>query len=161
MNFQIRRALSEDAPLIAEILRDLGWFEYLAAEAPAATAGRVGHFLAQCLAGDRQSVYVAEAGPGEILGYAGVHWLPYLFLPGPEGYISELFVRESGRGQGVGSRLLEAIKIEAKTRGCFRLTLINNRRRESYQRGFYKKQGWRELEDSARFVYLLAETPVA
>ncbi len=161
MNFKIRRATFEDTSAITQILRGLEWFEYLANEPLAATTERVGNSLEQCLSSDRHSVYVAADERDEILGYAGVHWLPYLFLPGPEGYVSELFVRESGRGQGVGSQLLAAITAEAKSRGCFRLTLINNRHRESYRRGFYKKQGWREMENSARFVYLLDESGVA
>lgn len=157
MNFQIRRASAEDSPAITQILRDLGWFQYLEEEPFAATVERLACFLDQCLSSDRHSVYVAEDAFGKIIGYAAAHWLPCLFLPGPEGYVSELFVQESGRGQGVGSRLLAAITAEARNRGCFRLTLINNRRRESYQRGFYKKQGWREQENSARFVYELGE----
>lgn len=51
-----------------------------------------------------------------IVGYIAVHWLPYLFLPAPEGYVSELFVSESVRGQGIGTQLLETVTIEAKRR---------------------------------------------
>ena len=82
-----------------------------------------------------------------------MHWLPYLFLKGPEGYVSELFVRESARGQGVGGELLRKIETEARARGCARLSLINLRNRESYMRQFYVKAGWEERAEAANFVY--------
>jgi hypothetical protein len=46
-------------------------------------------------------------------------------------------------------------KEEAKKRRCSRLSLLNLRNRESYQRGFYKKQGWTEREHVANFVFPL------
>ena len=79
------------------------------------------------------------------------------FLAGPEGYVSELFVCAAERGKGMGSRLLEAIKEEALARGCSRLTLINLRHRESYERGFYTTRGWQERPEAASFVYLLEQ----
>jgi hypothetical protein len=44
---------------------------------------------------------------------------------------------------------------EARQRGCFRLSLINMRRRESYQRRYYEKAGWEERPEAANFVYFL------
>lgn len=98
------------------------------------------------------SIFVAEAG-AEVIGYAAVHWLPYLFQTGPDGYVSELFVAASARGQAVGSRLLQTVYAEAKQRGCPRLTLINLRNRESYERRFYAKHGWVEQPEAARFTF--------
>lgn len=87
------------------------------------------------------------------MGYTAVHWLPYLILSGPEGYVSELFVAEAARGMGVGKALLTAVKRTAAARGCSRLQLLNMRNRESYQRRFYEKDGWQEREQAANFVY--------
>ncbi len=151
---EIRKAQIEDAGAIADLLRSLGWFTHLNAEPEETTAERIGRHLALCNADDSHSVYVAEA-EGAILGYVAVHWLPYLILAGPEGYISELFLGEAARGQGIGTRLLDVAKQEAETRGCARLRLINNKTRESYQRKFYEKQGWQERDDFATFVYPL------
>nr|RNJ69245.1 MAG: N-acetyltransferase [Leptolyngbya sp. IPPAS B-1204] len=77
------------------------------------------------------------------------------FLSAPEGFVSELFVDQAHRGQGIGSLLLDTVQTEARVRGCSRLMLVNSRERESYQRQFYQKQGWIERENIANFIYKL------
>ncbi|MBF2049077.1 MAG: GNAT family N-acetyltransferase [Elainella sp. C42_A2020_010] len=69
--------------------------------------------------------------------------------------MSELFVDQAHRGQGIGSLLLDTVQTEARVRGCSRLMLVNSRERESYQRQFYQKQGWIERENIANFIYKL------
>jgi len=49
--------------------------------------------------------------------------------------------------------LLRVIETDARARGCQRLSLINLRNRESYQRQFYLKAGWRERGDAANFLF--------
>ena len=102
-------------------------------------------------------ILVAQTPGGEIAGYCAVHWLPYLILAGPEGYVSELFIQEQFRGQGIGGQLLNAIKAEAQKRGCSRLMLLNIRTRNSYQRQFYPKHGWEERPDAANFILQLCK----
>jgi GNAT superfamily N-acetyltransferase len=153
---KIRRATVDDAKPLASVLKEIGWFELLNNEPLEAAADRLSSHIKQCLGDGSHSLFVAESSEGEIIGYGSVHWLPYLFLKGPEGYVSELFVRESARGQGVGRQLLAAIQQEARGRNCARLSLINLRSRESYQRQFYIKAGWEERQDAANFIYKLA-----
>jgi GNAT superfamily N-acetyltransferase len=118
------------------------------------TCDRINHHLMLCNVDESHSIYVAEGNSG-IVGYVAVHWLPYLFLPAPEGYISKLFVHESARGRGIGTQLLEVVKAEAQGRGCSRLMLVNSRSRDSYKHKFYERQGWEERQDIANFVYAL------
>ncbi len=99
------------------------------------------------------TILVAEARDEAIVGYCNVHWLHSLFMPGPEGYVSELFVLPECRGRGIGSALLGRIVTEAEERGAYRLTLLNGKHRESYTLGFYTKQGWEERERMANFVF--------
>ncbi len=153
--FTIRKATLQDAAAIAEILRSVEYFTHLNQQPVEELRQLVAQQLKDCQANDSHSVYVALDEGTQVVGYLSVHWLPYLFLPGPEGYISELFVHAWARGQGVGRQLLSAVKREAESRGCHRLSLINMRKRESYQRGFYRKDGWMEREDAANFVYTL------
>jgi GNAT superfamily N-acetyltransferase len=155
MDVTIRKANLADASRLAHLLREINLFPAVQAEQAAETQARVQRHLAQCLQDDSHSVYLAEDQAQALAGYSAVHWLPYLMLRGPEGYVSELFVDQAKRGQGVGTRLLEAVIAEARQRGCFRLSLINVRRRESYQRRYYEKAGWEERPEAANFVYFL------
>jgi GNAT superfamily N-acetyltransferase len=157
MERQITKIKVQDALQLAELLRDIGWFESFKSEPIEAASQRVRLHIEQCLADNSHSVLVAETSSGQIVGYGSVHWLPYLFLEGPEGLVSELFVRESARGQGVGRELLRNIETEARARGCARLSLINLRNRESYMRQFYVKAGWEERPEAANFIYRISE----
>lgn len=150
----IRRATASDAPTLAELLRRLEGFDWLRDEPGEDTANRVARHLALCLADDSHSLYVAEVDE-RLAGYVSVHWLPYLILRGPEGYVSELFLAPDARGQGIGTQLLETVAVEARARGCYRLHLINHRRRESYRRDYYRKRGWEEREQAASFLLVL------
>jgi GNAT superfamily N-acetyltransferase len=145
---KIRIAHGDDARGIAELLckiddypqwKDTGvdTLEQFARDSLAAT-------------NDHRSILIAELNE-RIVGYAGVYWLHPLFNT-PEGYVSELFIRSDASGQGIGTALLENIKLEAITRGCNRLTLINLKNRESYKRSFYAKKGWQERPETVRFV---------
>ena len=153
---RIRKAQTDDSDAIVEILRTLGLFAHLSSEHPEQTKERVERHLRLCHADESHSVYVAEEPAGDIVGYVGVHWQPTLFLAGPEGYLSELFVRASARGRGAGTQLLQAVHNEAAERGCARLLVLNRRNRASYQRGFYENCGWVERPDAANFVYTLS-----
>lgn len=156
MEIQIRKAQTTDGVAITELLRTLTFLSQIKAEEADATQARVLAHLALAVNDDSHLILVAESTAGEIAGYGAVHWLPYLILAGPEGYVSELFVRDDLRGQGIGSRLLDALKAEAQKRGCSRLMLLNMRQRESYQRQFYAKQGWVERPEAANFVLKLS-----
>ena len=153
MAVEIRKAVFADARELADLLVDIGWFEAVNNQPPEAVTRQVESRITQCLADDSHSIYVAQSRELKIVGYSSVHWLPYLFMNGPEGYVSELFVRTSARGQGIGKQLLHAVEAAAQDRGCARLSLINLRNRESYLRKFYVKAGWEERSDAANFVY--------
>jgi len=148
----VRRADLGDAAGLAAFLKNLDYFPRLAPMPAEQVLAQVTRHLQLCLADASHSVYLAEDAQRELCGYTSVHWLPYLFLRGPEGYVSELFVARAARGQGVGTALLAAVKAEGRARGCARLSLLNMRERESYLRGFYAKDGWHEREDAANFV---------
>ena len=152
MEIEICLAELRDVAGIGEILRELGWFADITAKTPAETRMQIADELRLCQADESHSVWVARAAGEAVLGYVAVHWVPYLLHSGPDGYISELFIRDSARGQGIGTRLLESVEAEALRRGCKRLMLLNMRQRESYQRGFYSKHGWEERPQAAIFM---------
>ncbi len=153
MTYTIRTAKFTDCPSLADLLREVGWFEFIKNKTPEAANEHIATHLADCLADESHSVYVGVDETGSVAGYISVHWLAYLFLPGPEGYVSELFLRPTARGQGLGAALLGTVKAEAQERGVYRLSLLNNKSRESYERGFYQKQGWEERPIMSNFIY--------
>ncbi|MDY6853431.1 MAG: GNAT family N-acetyltransferase [Thermodesulfobacteriota bacterium] len=158
MEINVRRAEIEDSRSIADILIELGWFAHIDQGVHLLTPARIKSHLRYCISGQDHSVYVAVNKERDVVGYTSVHWIPCMFLPGPEGYITELFMKEYERGKGIGGSLLAVVEQEAKERGCSRLMLLNGRHRESYKRGFYKKHGWQERDRLATFVYMLMET---
>jgi GNAT superfamily N-acetyltransferase len=152
MSMAIRKAAVDDARRLAALIKEIGWFDRFNSGEIGDLAAQVRDRLQQCLADQSHTTFVAQEPEGEIVGYGSVHWLPYLFMSGPEGYVSELFVRPSASGRGIGRELLKMIESEARARGCQRLSLTNLRNRESYQRQFYLKAGWRERSEAANFI---------
>jgi GNAT superfamily N-acetyltransferase len=152
----IRKATVSDAQQLVFLLQGIGWFDSFDGGSVDALTSQVQARLEQCLADDSHLVLVAEDADGKIAAYSSVHWLPYLFMAGPEGYVSELFVSVTARGRGVGRELLKTVESAARARGCQRLSLTNLRNRESYQRQFYTKAGWRERSEAANFIYPLS-----
>jgi GNAT superfamily N-acetyltransferase len=149
----IREARIEDAGPLAQVLIGMGWFTALQDTTPEALGDKVAAQLASLCGSSLSTVLVAEGGDGVVVGYCNVHWLHDLFLPVPEGYLSELFLLPVARVLGIGSLLLARVVAEAEARGAHRLTLLNGKHRESYERGFYIKKGWEERERMANFVY--------
>lgn len=149
-----RYANIDDAEGIAKLIRALALFKAINDLPEAEAVKKVQQDLKMCLSQpESHSVYVCEDIDGGIEGYTSVHWLPYMILSAPEGYVSELFVHPDARGRGTGAGLLNMVIEEGQTRGCKRLSLLNVKHRESYQRQFYAKNGWREREDMANFVF--------
>ncbi|MEI6688549.1 MAG: GNAT family N-acetyltransferase [Thermoleophilia bacterium] len=150
---RIRLARAEDAPAIAVLLATLGDLPMLAGEDVADVAAR---HVPAAVASPGTTLLLVE-DDGGLIGYANVHWVHDLFMPGPEGYLSELFILDAYRGRGIGSELLAMIETEARERGAFRLSLLNAKRRASYERRFYEQHGWVERPEIANFVRWLRE----
>lgn len=145
----LRAVQPDDAPALAALLQGIGWFDRFATGHPEAHADQLAPLLAPS---PHQLQLVACDAQGQLIGYCAMHWLPIAILQGWEGYVSELFIADSARGLGVGSQLLDQVTAAARSRGCRRLWLVNNRQRDSYHRGFYAQQGWQEQAQAARFV---------
>jgi len=139
---EVRATVPEDAPELAAILVDIGWFSEGTAD-ETELAARTAERVPPAEEAGQRAMPVAEL-KGEIVGYAQPHRVPMLFLAGPEAYLTELFVAGRARGHGVGGLLLdEAIRV-AGGWGASRMSLLSHRGRESYQRGFYPARGFDE-----------------
>jgi len=151
----LRHAKLKDTESIEKILRELEWFDYITKKSTDNTISKIEDHLRLCQKDSCHNIFVAEKG-SEVLGYIAIQWLFYAILPGPEGYISELFVSEKERGHGIGSLLIDEVIKQAKRKDCSRLMLANNRNRLSYEKEFYKKNGFIEREHMANFIMLLS-----
>ncbi len=147
-----RRAKLDDAAAISGVLRDLGWFQWIDEEPESDTEARVSKALGMAAGDENQLALVAEDESGSVVGYAFVHCYPYMMLPAPEAYLSELFVLEASRGRGAGRMLVEGVEEFARSRGCSRLMLVTGNDRESYTRRFYQEAGWVERPYIANFI---------
>ena len=150
----IRAVKLEDAPALADLVRDLGEFSSVTQENPIMTSERVERHLEIITTSERHTLLVAEDN-GELVGYCSAHWIP--MMSQLSGFVSELFVKASRRGEGVGTRLLEHIETEARARGCDRLHLENFRTKASYERSYYAKHGFSERPAAASFIFDLRE----
>ncbi len=71
---------------------------------------------------DGRRLFVAELA-GDLAGFVSAHrWAPPpVYAEADEVYIDELYVTPSARGQGLGGRLVEAVRAWAETLGAERL----------------------------------------
>lgn len=149
---RIHEASLRDAPGIADLLSEITELRSVVSENRAGMIARVERELALAIASPQSAVLVATSEAGQIVGYCAVHWVPFLFLPGPEAYVTELFVQPNTRSEGVGTALLQHAEAKAREHGCSRLALLNGRDGESYRRQFYAKRGWIERDKMANFI---------
>jgi len=156
MTCTIRPATVTDLAELAELVGEFEMYFFGSMNPKADIVARVRERLETILGSDMNFLLTAWDETGALCGYAAVDVLPSLVLPGPEAYLAELIVGERWRGSGVGSELLDAVESEAAKRGCCRLMLITSRERETYERDFYKKQGWTERPEIANFIRILS-----
>ncbi len=60
----------------------------------------------------------------------------------PFGFIEDLFVQESHRGQGLGTQLLTKVIAEAKAQNCYKLICTSRHSREEVHK-MYEKHGFK------------------
>jgi GNAT superfamily N-acetyltransferase len=141
----LRAATPVDRETVRGLVRELGYGEIGEADFTAAYNA--------VLADGTQSVWLAlcpmRGERGErVVGMMSLSCRPELRLAGPIMTIEEMVVTESARGAGVGAALLAQAKSEATRLGARRLELHTARGRPSYDRGFYVKNGFKEVDSA-------------
>jgi GNAT superfamily N-acetyltransferase len=118
---EIREARKEDAPALAELLGELG-YPTSAADLPQ----RLDRLAAEAGAG--VMVVVTADEPIGLLAYAEFQPLE---RPAPTCRILSLVVGSSHRREGVAGVLLDAVEARARERGCDRLEVTTQPKREA------------------------------
>lgn len=117
----IRRARSEDASTLAELVR--GFRDHLEARVP--TDAGLQRQLPHALDDAGIEFYCAWRG-GEALGYTQIRFLTSIWAPGIEAHLEDLFVVVHARGKTLGRVLLRHALARARERGARRLSLNTN-----------------------------------
>ncbi len=127
----IRRARTYDVPLLAELCSALGY---------AVTRQQIGARLAAIEALPAAVVLVAEDATGRVVGW--LHAAEVACLTGDtHAQILGLVVAEGSRGNGVGTRLLEAAQAWARGHGHALVRVRSRIERERAHR-FYERAGY-------------------
>ncbi len=132
-DIQIREAVVADAPALFRLLEQLGYPE---------TQAFIGKRLAQQQSHPDALLLVAQRH-GQVLGFISLHFIPQLALAGDFCRVSYFCVSEGARSLGIGAALEQRAQAEALARGCDRIEVHSNARRESAHR-FYRRQGYAE-----------------
>jgi len=143
---KIRPLRADDLDEVMQLHRELSWNPAFQADGTT-----LRQRLAELVTEDGTLLFVAEVG-GRVAGYVHGEIVTHLLFAGREMLVSELFVRESARGKGVGKALMALIEAEAVKHRCFRISVQNGRERESYRRGFYPSLGYEERTQTALFI---------
>ena len=136
----IRIATPMDQQPSFELMSELGY--------PGLSFVRFSAAFNAVLATPTMSLLVAEDENGEVIGLASISTRPQLRLTANLVTIDELVVADRARGRGVGKKILKAAEVMARKLGARRLELETNRARESYSRGFYIKNGFKEANSA-------------
>lgn len=128
---EIREATMEDGPALVRLLEQLGYPE---------TQEFIGTRLSQQRSHPDALLLVAQRR-GEVQGFISLHFIPQLALAGDFCRVSYFCVSEEARSLGIGAALEQRAQAEAQARGCDRMEVHSNARRESAHR-FYRRQGY-------------------
>jgi PhnO protein len=135
----LRRTTLADAGAVRSLVEELG---YGPLDPHAFSLG-----LEAVLADPAQQLLVAEV-EGQVVGFMSLDVKPQVRLVGLVVTIDELVVAARARGLGIGKKLVEFAKAEAIRTGARRLELHTGRKRPSYERGFYVKNGFTEVDSA-------------
>lgn len=148
--FTIRRARSSDSEALRELISSLGYPD-LDPESFKTT------FAVVCQHPE-MVVLVVEGLNGKTVGCLTMSSKPQLRLGGMLVTIDELVIATEFRGKGLGRSLLVQAQAIALEIGARWIELHTRRARESYQRGFYAKNGFVEMDSALMRFHAPYET---
>jgi GNAT superfamily N-acetyltransferase len=137
---RIRRAMSADAPRLAELSGQLGY---------PATAAQLRQRLRAVKQTPRHVVFVAESSQDGVVGWLHVSRVPLLESE-LRAEVNGLIVAEGQRSLGAGARLLEAGEDWARKQRCKEMSVRSNVIRERAHK-FYERHGFEHYKTQKSF----------
>jgi GNAT superfamily N-acetyltransferase len=128
----IRPAVPSDAPILCELLTQLG---YPASEAEIPARLNAVATLPSAAA------FVAMNGYGEVVGLVTTHIFPSIHDNEPIAWLTTLVVLEDARGAGIGSALVKHVEQWATRNGARRLSVTSGKQRKATHE-FYEKRDY-------------------
>jgi GNAT superfamily N-acetyltransferase len=128
----IRPAVPSDAPILCELLTQLG---YPASEAEIPARLNAVATLPSAAA------FVAMNGYGEVVGLVTTHIFPSIHDNEPVAWLTTLVVLEDARGAGIGSALVKHVEQWATRNGARRLSVTSGKQRKATHE-FYEKRDY-------------------
>ncbi len=148
----IRLATEEDVPRILDLYRELtiSFSQVEMSRSPSPDDYRKA--FAEICADPRHELFVAEY-QGEVVGTVVLLIVPNLSHSAtPWALVENLIVGQKHRGMGLGKMLLEHVIARAKEKGCHRIELCSDRRREEAHR-LYRSVGFEALAYGFRIYF--------
>lgn len=138
---EIRLAAEEDIPRIIELYRELTISFSQVERSLNPSADDYRKVFADICADPRHELFVAEY-QGEVAGTVVLLIVPNLsHAATPWALVENLVVSHKYRRKGIGKKLLEHVVASAKEKGCHRIELCSDRRREEAHR-LYRSAGF-------------------
>ena len=128
----IRPAAPSDAPILCELLAQLGY--------PASVA-EIPDRLGAVASFPRAAAFVATNGYGEVVGLVTTHIFPSIHDNEPVAWLTTLVVLEDARDAGIGSALVKYVEQWATQNGAKRLSVTSGMHRKATH-GFYEKRDY-------------------
>jgi GNAT superfamily N-acetyltransferase len=128
----IRAAAPSDAPILSELLAQLGY---------PASVTEIPARLSAVASFPRAAAFVATNGYGEVVGLATAHIFSSIHDNGPVAWLTTLVVLEDARGAGIGSALVKHVEQWAKRHGAKRLSVTSGMHRKATHE-FYEKRDY-------------------
>lgn len=138
MSLSVRHATPADAAAVARLLHDFNTEYDDVTPGVEVLTERIGASLE---AGDVVA-FVSGEGPD---GFSIARYWPSLVTAGLEGYLAELYVVPSLRGQGIGRALLRAVIDDSRDRGATYL-FLGTSEDDHAARGLYESEGFTNRE---------------
>lgn len=134
----IRPAVASDAPILSQLLGQLG-YPASVPEIPGRLQALANHSTA--------AAFVATNRFAEVVGLITVHILPSIHDNDPVAWLTTLVVLEDARGAGVGSALVLHVEQWAAENGARRLSVTSGIQRQAthefYEKRHYERTGLR------------------